>query len=143
LVATSVFAAAVPASAQEGNDVKKRNDIKVMLGLIGAGELGLQLMDQMIVSFKEEMPDVPDKFWKEFRAEVDADQLTNLAVPIYAKYFNHDDIKQLIKFYKSPIGKKLVKYQPQVMAETTEVAQKWGEDLGRKIAEKLEKEGYE
>jgi uncharacterized protein len=29
-------------------------------------------------------------------------------IPLYNKYFTHDDIKQLIKFYESPIGKRSV-----------------------------------
>ena len=142
LLALVLLVGAGNAFAQE-NLEQKNKDIRKLLKLVGAGELGIKMMDEMIVAFKEEMPDVPEKFWKEFRAEVNADKLSDLAVPIYAKYFTHKDVTELIKFYESPLGAKLLKYQPKVMEETAEFANRWGEDLGRGLVEKLEKQGYE
>jgi hypothetical protein len=120
----------------------KRTDIRRMMDLSGAGKLGVQVMNQMISAFKQSMPGVPDKFWKDFMAEVDPNELVEMAIPSYDKYFTHDDIKELIKFYESPVGKKLTSVQPQIMQECMTAGQEWGRKLGEKVAKKLQEQGY-
>jgi hypothetical protein len=39
--------------------------------------------------------------------------------PIYDKYFSSDDLKELVAFYKSPIGEKFVKLMPQIYQESS------------------------
>ena len=39
------------------------------------------------------------------------------APPIYARHFTLDELRQLIAFYKSPVGAKAMRELPQVMAE--------------------------
>jgi hypothetical protein len=131
------------AGADDGGDAQKEKDIKEMLRITGAGETAIQVSRQMIASFKQEMPEVPDKFWKEVENEVDKESLINLAVPVYAKYFTGEEIRELLKFYQSALGKKLLEKQGKILEDVTTAAQKWGEELGQKITDKLEKEGYE
>jgi len=38
-------------------------------------------------------------------------------IPLYNKYYTHDDIKQLIKFYESPIGKRSVEVSSLVASD--------------------------
>ena len=40
---------------------------------------------------------------------------------VYLKYFTVNDIKELIKFYQTPIGQKFVKNQSQIMLESAEI----------------------
>ena len=67
---------------------------------------------------------------KELKDEMSTDEniaeILNEMRIIYKKHFSQADIKALIKFYESPIGKKLVKEQPNVMTESMEVGQNWG-----------------
>jgi len=42
---------------------------------------------------------------------------------IYAKVFTKEELSGLIKFYKSPLGKKLLKKQPELMQETMQKVQ--------------------
>jgi hypothetical protein len=65
-----------------------------------------------------------------------------MAVPSYEKYFTHADIKELIRFYESPIGKKLISVQPKIMQECMVAGQEWGRKLGEKVAKKLQEQGY-
>ncbi len=132
-----IFASSSLFAAESKND-----DIRMLLELTGAAKLGIQIMDQMIEMFKQNMPDVPEKFWSDVMKEVKGDDLIKLIIPIYDKYFTHDDIKELIKFYNTPIGKKVIKLLPQITRESMEAGQKWGKELGEKIKNKLEQEGY-
>ena len=38
-----------------------------------------------------------------------------MAVLIYDKYFTHDDIKGLLSFYQTELGKKTIKVLPQIV----------------------------
>lgn len=120
----------------------KKADIKKLLQLTKSGELGIQAMNQMIGTFKTTMPSVPEKFWEDFMKEIKADDLVNLIVPIYEKHFTHDDIKGLIAFYETPVGQKFIQTQPAIAQESMEAGQKWGQELGMKVAQKLKEGGY-
>lgn len=123
----------------------KEQDIRKLMQMTGSANMGLQVMDNMIAQFKKMMPQIPEDFWTDFRNEVNAKELTDLIVPIYARHFNHNDIKQLIAFYNTPIGKKLVALQPQIMQESMAAGQKWGAKVGqramKKIQERKKKQG--
>jgi hypothetical protein len=131
---------AVSASAQTSPE--KAKDIRKVMEISGAGVNGIQVMDIMETQFKQSLPNVPDEFWKEMRKEVNAGTLIDLIVPIYDKHFTHDEIKQLITFYESPIGKKVSTTLPAVMQESMAAGQKWGEALAQNVLEKLRKKGY-
>jgi hypothetical protein len=95
-------------------------------------------MTQMIGSMKKAMPNVPEKFWGDFMKEVHTDELINLIVPIYDRNLTHDDVKQLIKFYESPTGKKFVAVLPKISQESMVVGEKWGRDLAQRVIHKLQ-----
>ena len=127
---------------KEAVDPKLSADIRKLLKVSGQGELGIQAMGQMIGSFKQAMPHVPAEFWDEFMKEVDADDLVDLVVPIYAKHFTREDIQGLIKFYQSPLGKKFTSKQGVIMQESMAAGQIWGEGISKKLLKRLADRGY-
>jgi len=120
----------------------KEADIKRLLDLTGSAKLGMQVMEQLIASFKRSMTQVPAKFWDEFLAEVDANELVKLTIPIYDKYLSHSDIKALITFFETPAGKRFIKAQPMILQESMAAGQKWGAKIAQKVMQKLEEKGY-
>jgi len=145
MVVLVVVASVVSVSAEDkatSRSAEKRADIRRMMELTGAGKIGTQFMDQLITIFKQGKSGVSDKFWEDFQAEVDANELVEMVIPIYEKYLTHDEIRGLIKFYESPVGKKLIEVQPKIMQESMMAGQKWGQQLGEKIANKLREQGY-
>lgn len=122
--------------------VSRRADIRRLMEITEAGKSGIQAMNQMIAKFKERRSRVPEKFWHEFMAKVDPNDIIELKIPIYEKYLTHEDIVQLIAFYESPIGQKLIKVQPQIFRESLDVSVEWTRKLGKEITEKLREEGH-
>ena len=59
------------------------------------------------------------------------DDLLEMLVPIYDKYFSMEDIEGLTKFYETPAGKKELSRLTQVMIECQAAGAKFGEQLGR------------
>ncbi len=129
-------------SAIQPANAEKVRDIRRLLDLTGAGNLGAQVMDQLLGSFKQSNPAVPARFWDDLRSEMNAGQLTELVVPIYDRHLGHDDIKQVIAFYESPAGRKLNAAQPQIVAETMKAGQDWGRAAAERILKRMKEQGY-
>jgi hypothetical protein len=98
-------------------------------------------MGQMMTNFKKSMPQVPEKFWTDFMKEVHTDELVDLIVPVYDRNLTHDDVKELIRFYETPTGKKFVSVLPKITQESMTVGEKWGRDLGMRVMAKLQAQG--
>ena len=130
------------AAKKEAIDPKLEADIREMLKLSGQGEIGVQVIQQMVASFKTALPSVPKKFWDEFVKEVDAGEIIEMVVPIYAKHFTREDIKAMVEFYKSPVGRKMIAKQPQITMESMKVGEAWGQGISERLMKRLEEEGY-
>ena len=123
-------------------DPAKQADIKKMLIATGAGKMGMQVINQMIGMQRQQNPKVPKEFWDDFIGEISADELIDLTIPAYDKHLSHAEVKELLKFYESPVGKKLLKVQPMIVQDSMAAGQKWGMELGQRIADRLQSEGY-
>ena len=68
------------------------------------------------------------------------------APAIYAKYFNAQELRELLAFYHSPIGKKALQTMPTVMADvSTQMMprmQNFQRNLNAKIEAVMQKHGY-
>ncbi|OYX82369.1 MAG: hypothetical protein B7Y83_15010 [Flavobacteriales bacterium 32-34-25] len=129
------------ANAQSTSKIQKINQL---LELTGSGKMAIQMMDQIMGSFKTTHSKTSEDFLKEFKKEVKAEDLTNMIIPIYDKHYTESDIDQLIAFYNSPIGKKMISTMPQVIQESMVVGQTWGKQIIEKIQAKLkEKDNLE
>lgn len=112
-------------------------DIRRLLDITGSAALGKQALDQMIVGLKPMAPQLPESFWTELSSEIDANQLVELTVPIYAKHLTHEDVLGLIAFYESPVGKKMTAVQPAINAEAMAAGQAWGQEVGARVMAKI------
>jgi hypothetical protein len=72
-----------------------------------------------------------DLFVQRFSQKMKVDDLLELVIPIYDKYFSKEDIEGLTKFYETPAGKKALSKLTQVMMECQAVGSKFGEEAGR------------
>lgn len=132
-----VFIAAGSAVATQQSRSKEER-IRELLRLTGAADMGKQVMDQMLESLRR-MPNLPEGFIDRFKREARPDELIELIVPIYDRNLDEALLDSVIAFYKTPAGQKFVQVQPKIAQESMAAGQKWGEKLGRQIAEDLEK----
>ncbi len=133
-----VAAAPAAAPAASAIDPAFEKDIRTLLAVTGAAAMGEQAMDQMIASLAPMAPNLPQAFWDDVRKEFNGEGLIELVVPIYARHLTRDDVKALITFYESPVGKKLVAAQPAIVAESMAAGQIWGQDVGMRVAAKMQ-----
>lgn len=130
----------MPASYSQSTS--KTENVKKLLELTGARKLGVQVAQALVNCFKQNGSTAPDEFWDEFLKEMDSDTLINMTVPIYEKYYSDAEIKQLIDFYRSDIGKKVVLVTPMIMQESMQLGQTWGKDIAEKLQSRLREKGY-
>jgi len=123
---------------KDSKQLAKENDIRKLLVATGAGKIGVQVMQQMFDSMKMQNPAVPAGYFDELMKEVDPNELIEISIPSYNNHLTHDEIKELLKFYESPIGKKLVEKQPLIVRDAMQAGQAWGLDLHRRIQKRIQ-----
>lgn len=115
---------------------------KELLEMTGSGKLGVQVMNNMIASFKTKLPNVPGEFWDEIGKEVNPEGLIELVAPIYAKYYTDQELVQLLEFYKSPLGKKVIANMPLITQDSYQIGEEWGRKIGERVERRLKEKGY-
>lgn len=142
LAANAAAQDATPAQEKEGN-------IRRLLELTRAGDLGVQVVEQGLAQIRMSLADAPPalrdrvirEFETEMRAEFTSAKMVSSTVPIYAKYLTNDEIKSLIQFYETPVGQKLISVQPQITSEAYADGARRGREVGDRVLKKLQDEG--
>jgi hypothetical protein len=94
--------------------------------------------------YKRAHTDVPAEVWQEIWRDIEArieEFVTERLVPIYDQHLSHEDIKGLIVFYESPLGKKLLQVMPLMSQESMLAGQAWGRDFAESVQQKLLERG--
>ena len=146
----------LPASAQD-DFAGKLQRAQRLLELTGAAKMGEQfgalVVTQMVSVLKTAKPDIPSR-----ALEIVKDETTKLLAQnitsqngllfqiatLYSQYFSDDEVRTMIAFYETPIGRKLVASQPLLFQESVKIGNAWGQslsgELGRRIRTALEAE---
>jgi len=138
------------AFAQQPNDPATREDVQKLTELTAARKqfdavvdvLKLQLPSIADFTVKKQLPNAtPEEAarMKEFTdnwiakmfQRMPYDELMEAIMPAYQHHFSHEEVGELIRFYSSPVGRKLITETPSVMAECMQamrpILQKWTE----------------
>jgi len=132
-------------AAAEDSDAEmseKEAAIRELLEITGTPEIGLQIAERILQRMKETHPDVPEKFWKEFEAELDRQTFIDMIVPVYREHFTKKEVEKLIEFYRTDVGQKYVEKLPTLTKESMEAGRRWGQRIGQRIVEQLQQRGY-
>ncbi|MBN2121326.1 MAG: DUF2059 domain-containing protein [Candidatus Omnitrophica bacterium] len=129
---------------------EKKADIKKLLEITNALQISQQIGDffnaQMTQQIKLLNPQISPERFEIIRQEVDKvvaeamyeeDGYVGLTTKLYHKYYTHKDIKEIIKFYQSEVGKKVIKVTPALLQESMVVGQIWGKRLEPRIKERI------
>ena len=142
--------ASVPVWADPLTDEKQR-DIQQLLELTGALDIGAQFAEvvtrQMTEALKSARQDVPERVFVILDEEVSAllreemaarGGLSEEMAAVYHKHFDHEEIKGLLQFYRSELGRKTVRVLPEVMRESMAAGRQWAQRLGAELTRRLE-----
>ena len=100
-----------------------------------------QMNAQMGSVMTQAVPCVPASYWAGFIDARGSQQLLGQMVPIYQRHFTAEDVSGLLKFYRSPLGQKVITQMPLTMAEGMKVGQAWGRERGQTMIQQLQQKG--
>jgi TonB family protein len=88
------------------------------------------LRPTMLKSFAEleNREKILDAYERKLIAVTNSDEFHEGIVAVYAKYFNDDDVKNLMAFYSTPTGKKFNESMPQLSADLMGLGQRLAEE---------------
>lgn len=93
----------------------------------------------------KDLNDVAANLRKEFDPK--RDELVTLMARAYAQRFSEAELKDLLTFYKSPIGKKVITDEPQIIDQSVSRAQTWAnafsEQMMTRIRADMKKKGHD
>jgi len=138
---------------------EKRADIIKLINMTGTINIASQvanmtsqeIFDLMIKS----TPEIPARAVEIIKTEMTdliseemrKEKFYDYFVPIYDKYYSEKEIKALIDFYKTDLGRKLVKVLPYFTQECMIAGKKWGESIApiaiERITERFKAEGID
>ena len=119
--------------------------LKKMIVVSGSDATFKLVIPQMFAMMKQQLPNVPEEFWKTAEAEIMKtimDDVVGMLAPVYSKHLTQADLEGIIKFYETPVGKKMAAAQPGIMSESMKVGQQWGMQIAMKIQGMLKEKGY-
>jgi len=133
------FALSTPAGAQ-AIDPQFRADIDSLLQLTGAGSLGAQMAmivsNQVIDSMKKAQPNGPERVATIVKETLNAEftkafeptgELMGKMAGIYASHFTPQEVKALLAFYSTDVGRKAVSVLPMLAQDGAAAGQQWAQ----------------
>jgi hypothetical protein len=122
---------------------------KELVALKGGGAMFDPLIPGVIESAKNQLiptnpqlagplTEVANQLHKEYgpkRAE-----LLDIVAKTYAQHFTEQELKDIVAFYKTPAGKKMVAQEPVAIKESLDAAQHWANDFSDAVIQRFRTE---
>ena len=67
-------------------------------------------------------------------------ELVDASARIYASYFTEAELKDILTFYQSPVGRKLIVEEPKALDGSMAYAGEWGDKLSDEVVAKMRDE---
>ena len=119
-------------------DSAYQDDIVRLMGITDVAKnaklMASQMATAMFNGLKQSVPGISDGSFdivnevvqSEFGRSIDAkDGLMSQLIPLYAKYFTHEDILAMLSFYQSDLGHKMLTAMPALIQESSQIGQEW------------------
>lgn len=144
LLSLSLYGADKPQpTAQEKANKEKLALIDNLLDVSGNKDGRFQMIDEMIKYTSNIKQEVPEEYWgymaEKLKSEITFDDI----VIIYDKFFTLDEIRQLIAFYESEVGKKFVAVTPQLNRAILQANKSWAQLIQGRMIGLMEQDGYQ
>ena len=150
---TPFLAAALVAAsllAQSSVDPAKEADIRRLMEMLGSQKMGEQMGESILQQVRpalenmlppgERRQEILLRLEEKLRTQFQSPQLTDLVIPIYDRHLKQEEIAELIEFYQSPLGRRILEVMPGIMDEAQEAGGRWGDEIFQKVIAEMEEE---
>jgi len=111
----------------------------------GVIEQARGMFEQQNPQLGKDLREVSAKLRKDL--EPKRDEIINVFVRTYAQHFTEAELKDLLGFYKTPLGKKVLNEEPIAIEEGLKSAQAWADQLSGQVIEmyrtEMKKKGHD
>jgi predicted ribonuclease toxin of YeeF-YezG toxin-antitoxin module len=87
------------------------------------------------------MPCVQPDFWQNYMDANQTQLFIGRLVPVWQHHFTSDEMDGLLKFYRSPLGQKVITEMPTTMAEANQAGQQWSHERSEQMVNELKQMG--
>lgn len=146
---TAALLVAFSAHSSQAIEDSKRADLQTFFDLMGISRIGdavaPQLASVVVQSERQQHPNASQQYLQIVQQEFSSALKASLADPkfleqikdVYGTLFSDDEIKELIRFYKSPLGQKTISVMPQAMQQINQIALQRGQAVGATVSERI------
>lgn len=118
-------------------------DIREVLLLTNAIGNAQQMMSPMLLALAQAYPSVPQNLWAEMMSSMGDDEFAQLLIDVYKRNYTREEIAEMLRFYRSEIGRSIMGKMPKVIAESQQAGGLWGQRLAERLLEGARQRGYE
>jgi uncharacterized protein len=104
-------------------DPEKERLIRQVMAHTKEAEQAQERVLQAMAGMKLMMPRVPENVWEKYRQLISLDEFRNRLIYVYDKHYTSEELSELLKFYDSPLGKKMSDEVIPILRESMEIAQ--------------------
>jgi hypothetical protein len=128
-------------------DQGKHRDIEKLVEMTGTIQNAMAVLDrmlpQMIEVIRKANPEIPQQVLdalandgkEEFHKALP--ELIEPMIAIYDANYSADEVRQLLAFYQSPLGRKMIARMPEITQQSIAVGNAWGASAGERVAARI------
>jgi len=117
------------------------DQVRQLMEVVGLGKMLLQMNTQAVSTLQQSMPCVPADFWQNYMDANQTQLFIGRLVPVWQRHFTSDEMNGLLKFYRSPLGQKVITEMPTTMAEANQAGQQWSHERSDQMVNELKQMG--
>lgn len=141
----------VPAGSPTREEILQLFDLlqisKTMeIAVQAARQQSVEMAEQMV---RERAPDATVEQKKQFQTMIDEvmdealgpaaiKEMLNATIPVYQRHLTKADLKAMVDFYSSPVGKKILREQPAMVRESMQAASGIQQRIARTVFQKID-----
>jgi hypothetical protein len=122
LIATVVTALAASTSAESNTHAKLAEELLLAIGTPESIERSLPQMVQAQVIQAPQLEPYRDQIFAFYKETVGWKQMKNDLIPLYMKTFNEQEMRRMLEFYRSEVGRKAQEQLPLLVAQGAQLA---------------------
>jgi uncharacterized protein len=128
-------------------DQEKHRDIEKLVEMTGTIQNAMAVLDrmvpQMIEVIRKANPEIPQQVLdalandgkEEFHKALP--ELIEPMIAIYDTNYSAAEVRQLLAFYQSPLGRKMIARMPEITQQSIAVGNAWGTSAGERVAARI------
>jgi hypothetical protein len=125
--------------AEEPQDEARRlaRELLVVTGQTES-DVQVQVLVQLVAQFRQSGMEQLPGFFEALEAEVNAQDMSELVIPVYVEHLSVEEMQAALDYYHSPLGRSMLEKLPLILQESMIRGQGWEEKAVEKALDKVD-----